>query len=224
MSEFEPVLISHHLCPYVQRAVIALTEKNIRHRRIYVDLSRKPDWFRRISPLGKVPLLKVGETVLFESAVICEYLDETTPGSLHPAQPVARAHHRAWIELASATLNAIAALYNAPDAVEFDRRCEALRERFRWLERQVSATPFFAGQRFQMVDAAWAPVFRYLDTFDRIGDFDLIQGLENVQRYRRALARRASVQSAVSEDYPERLRAFLARRNSHMAAMLAEEA
>ena len=63
-------LISHHLCPYVQRAVIALTEKKVKHERVYVDLSNKPGWFVALSPLGKTPVLKVGETAVFESAVI----------------------------------------------------------------------------------------------------------------------------------------------------------
>ncbi|HWT98543.1 MAG TPA: glutathione S-transferase N-terminal domain-containing protein, partial [Terriglobales bacterium] len=52
-------LISHHLCPYVQRVAIALAEKQIPAGRIYIDLADKPDWFTAISPLGKVPLLRV---------------------------------------------------------------------------------------------------------------------------------------------------------------------
>lgn len=80
-------LVSHHLCPYVQRAVITLLEKEIPHQRTYIDLSDKPDWFQVISPLGKVPLLKIQDEILFESAVICEYLDEITLKSLHPRDP-----------------------------------------------------------------------------------------------------------------------------------------
>ena len=37
-------LISHKLCPYVQRAVIALTEKGVAFERIDIDLANKPDW------------------------------------------------------------------------------------------------------------------------------------------------------------------------------------
>ena len=75
-------LVSHHLCPYVQRAAIALGEKGVAFERIAIDLAAKPDWFRAISPLGKVPLLRVArpgqdEAVLFESAVICEFIEET---------------------------------------------------------------------------------------------------------------------------------------------------
>ena len=67
-------LISHKLCPYVQRAVIALNEKGVPFERIDIDLGNKPDWFLKISPLGKVPVLRVasaeGEVALFESNVI----------------------------------------------------------------------------------------------------------------------------------------------------------
>ena len=76
-------LVSHELCPYVQRAAIALDEKGVAFERVNVDLAVKPDWFLAISPLGKVPLLKVGDAVIFESAVILEYLEETE------AQPAA---------------------------------------------------------------------------------------------------------------------------------------
>ena len=52
-------LISHKLCPYVQRAVIALTEKAVPFERRDVDLANKPEWFLRVSPLGKTPVLLV---------------------------------------------------------------------------------------------------------------------------------------------------------------------
>src|SRR5215472_2716457 len=101
-------LISHVLCPYVQRAVISLSEKRVPFERVDVDLSNKPQWFTAISPLGKTPVLQVGDTAIFESAVILEYLDETQASPLHPADPLRRAEHRAWIEFGSAILNDIA--------------------------------------------------------------------------------------------------------------------
>jgi glutathione S-transferase len=219
MSEPRLQLISHDLCPYVQRAVITLTEKGVRHERIYIDLAAKPEWFHALSPLGRVPVLRVGEAVLFESAVICEYLEETTPWRMHPEDPLARAVHRAWMEHASATLAAVGALYAAPDAHAHEARRRSLRDRFVWLERQLGGGPYFAGDRFHLVDAAWAPVFRYLDTFEAIGEPELLAGLEGVAAYRRALAVRSSVRTAVPEGYPERLRAFLARRESPLGAL-----
>src|ERR1700712_2028369 len=107
-------LISHKLCPYVQRAVIALTEKGVAFERVDIDLANKPDWFLKISPLGKTPVLLVGDVPIFESAVILEYLEETQAKPLHPADPLARAEHRGWIEFGSAVLSDIAGFYAAP--------------------------------------------------------------------------------------------------------------
>ena len=69
-SSTKPILVSHALCPYVQRAAIVALEKAIDFERIVVDLANKPAWFIERSPTGKVPLLIVGETTLFESAAI----------------------------------------------------------------------------------------------------------------------------------------------------------
>ena len=96
-------LISHTLCPFVQRAAISLTEKNIKYDRKDIDLKNKPDWFLKISPLGKVPLLIVSEegkddVVIFESNVILEYLEDTTEPKLHPTNALERARHRSWNE------------------------------------------------------------------------------------------------------------------------------
>ena len=82
-------LVSHHLCPYVQRAAIALAEKGVPFTRENIDLANRPDWFKAISPTGKVPLLIVdGRHVLFESAAICDYLDETIEPRLHLRIPL----------------------------------------------------------------------------------------------------------------------------------------
>src|ERR1700704_5402602 len=115
-------LISHQLCPYVQRAVIALTEKGVAFERIDIDLSSKPDWFLGISPLGKTPVLQVGDKAIFESAVILEYLEETQPKPLHPADPLTRAEHRGWIEFGSTILNDIAGVYAAQDEATFNAK------------------------------------------------------------------------------------------------------
>ena len=46
-------LISHKLCPYVQRAVIAQTEKGVAFERIDSDLANKPEWFLAIGVTGR---------------------------------------------------------------------------------------------------------------------------------------------------------------------------
>jgi glutathione S-transferase len=216
-----PRLISHNLCPYVQRAVIALTEKDVAFERIDIDLANKPGWFLAISPLGKTPVLQVGDVAIFESAVILEYLEETHLNPMHPADPVRRAEHRAWIEFASAILNDIAGFYAAPDEAAFKAKTSQLERRFARLEARAAASPWFDGKNFSLVDAVFGPVFRYFDVFDEIADFGILAGKPKLARWRKALAARRSVRTAVAADYQALLRDFIDRRNSWLSALQA---
>lgn len=224
MKQDDLILVSHELCPYVQRAAIALTEKSVPFTRRNIDLANKPAWFLEVSPLGKTPVLLVGRHAIFESSVILEYLEETQPHPLHPASPLERAEHRAWMEFGSAILNDIAGFYNAPSAETFERKRENLSAKLSRLDDRLSAAPFFTGSTFSLVDAVFGPVFRYFDVFDTVDALELMeaqmQGRSRLQQWREALAARPSVKAAVSRDYNEKLRAFLLRRNEHLARLM----
>jgi len=207
-------LISHHLCPYVQRAVIVLEEKGIRHARTYIDLSARPAWFPEVSPLGKVPVLQTRGRAIFESQVIAEYLDEVTDGSLHPGDPLERARHRSWIAFASETLNATGGFYSASSKM-FDEKYANLSGMFARVEAELRG-PYFAGNQFHMVDAAWAPVFRYLNVFDQIEGLNLLINKPKCREWRGILAERVTVRQAVPEGYEERLAEFLCKRSSEL--------
>lgn len=234
-------LVSHPLCPYVQRVAIALAEKGVPFERRWVDLADKPDWFRHLSPLGKVPLLMVGPQaeapgamgavaaqgepiVLFESAAILEYLDDVHAPPLHPADPIERARQRAWMEFGSQVLNAIARLYNAPatDALnaEADRICAMFDRIEDDLCRRAPAWtgPWFAGGCFSLVDAVFGPVFRYFDTFEAVADLRLLGGRPYVSTWRAALADRPSVANAIDRGYPDRLARFLRGKGTAISA------
>jgi glutathione S-transferase len=216
-------LISHKLCPYVQRAVIALTEKGVPFERIDIDLANKPDWFLKISPLGKTPVLVVGDKAIFESAVILEYLEETQPNALHPADALDRAEHRGWIEYGSAVLNDIAGFYAAKDEATFNAKAAQLEQKFARLEERVVAGPWFDGEKFSLVDAVFGPVFRYFDVFDEIGDFGILASKPKLAQWRKNLAARPSVRGAVSADYPALLRDFIERRQSWLSQLQANK-
>jgi len=211
------VLVSHVLCPYVQRAAIVLAEKGVPFERRDIDLANKPDWFLKVSPLGKTPVLLVGDEAIFESAVICEYLEETALPRLHPANALLRAQHRSWMEFGSALLNLIGAFYNAADETALVARAAAIRARLVQIEGALGEGLYFAGESFSIVDAVFGPVFRYFDAFDAINDFGFWDGLPKVQRWRRALAARPSVAAAVRPEYPVLLGQFLLDRSSALA-------
>ena len=213
-------LVSHKLCPYVQRAAIVLAEKGIAFERVDVDLSNKPDWFLRVSPLGKTPVLLVDGEPIFESAVICEYLEDTMLPRLHPENPLHRARHRAWMEFGSAVLNTIAGFYNASDDKALQAKRAGLRNRFEHVEAALGEGPYFGGQHFSVVDAVFGPVFRYFDVFDGIADFGIFDLTPRIRDWRAALAARPSVRDAVDPAYPHLLRRFLAERRSALSATM----
>jgi glutathione S-transferase len=218
-------LISHLLCPYVQRAAIVLAEKGMAFERINVDLADKPEWFLKISPLGKTPVLLVDGQPIFESAVICEYLEETSLDRLHPHGPMARAQHRGWMEFGSAVLNSIAGFYAAPDDSQLAAKVAEIAAKFRQLEAALTATaegPYFAGARFSMVDAVFGPIFRYFDVFDTVCDFGFFARTPKVRAWRATLALRPSVRDAVRAEYPELLRDFLLARQSALSRRMVD--
>jgi glutathione S-transferase len=220
-------LISHKLCPYVQRAVIALNEKGVPFERIDIDLANKPDWFLKISPLGKVPVLVVTgddgkEVALFESNVICEYIEDTQAGArLHPQEPLQRAQHRAWMEFGSTILSELWGLETTGDPAVFETKRKAVAAKFAQVEKTLGAGPFFAGEEFSLVDAVFAPIFRYFDFFDELTELSVFTDTPKVRAWRKALAQRGSVRTAVGPDYPQLLHAFLVRYDAHMLKLAA---
>jgi glutathione S-transferase len=210
----------------VQRAVIALNEKGVPLERVDIDLANKPDWFLKISPLGKVPVLVVpadkGEVALFESNVICEYIEDSQGGAkLHPQDPLARAAHRAWMEFGSTILSDLWGLETATDAAVFESKRQAIVAKFARVEAALTSGPFFAGDSFSLVDAVFAPIFRYFDVFDQVSELGVFRETPKVRAWRTVLAKRPSVQAAVGMNYPELLRAFLVRRNAHLLKLAA---
>ena len=210
-------LVSHSLCPYVQRAAIVLAEKQQPYERIDIDLANKPDWFITISPLGKTPVLLVEGQPIFESAVICEYLDDTLLPALHPHDALLRAQHRSWMEFGSSVLNAIAGFYNAVNDDALAAKALDIHHKFVQLEAVLADGPYFAGNNFSMVDAVFGPVFRYFDVFETIAEFGFFRGTPKVVQWRLNLAQRPSVKAAVRSDYNQLLTAFLVAKFSRHA-------
>ena len=144
----------------------------------------------------------------------------TTLETLGAGDYSARAEHRGWIEFGSAVLNDIAGFYAAKDEATFKAKAKQLAEKLARLEARISA-PWFDGEKFSLVDAVFGPVFRYFDVFDEIGDFGILAGKPKLAQWRKNLAARPSVRSAVSTDYPALLRDFIDRRQSWLSQLQA---
>ncbi len=214
-------LISFVLCPFVQRSVIALKEKQVPFEITYIDLSDPPAWFLAISPMGKVPVLRVdGQRVLFESAVINEYLDEVHPPPLHPQDPWLRAYNRAWIEFGSNLIGRQYRMLVASDAEGYIRERDGLLADLRHLENQLGDGPFFNGAAFSLIDTVYAPLFMRLDIIERHHAQGLLTPTPKVGTWREALLARPSVRESVVNDFEARFRQRFAQQGGWLGQRL----
>lgn len=201
-------LISYDLCPFVQRSIITLKRKGIRFKICFIDLAHKPDWFVKISPTGKVPLLIVKQSgqqdeILFESAVINEYLDEINPPALMPADALVRAKHRAFIEFTSQLLLVQYKLAHGKSAEEKATQVTELKRQMATLMLEVKL-PLFAGANFSLIDAAIAPLIMRQRLIDREWNLDVIASNETCRQYAKNLLQRPSVRGSVIHGFAEK--------------------
>ncbi len=217
MSAVKPELISFKLCPYVHRSVIMLREKGVEFDTTYVDLGNKPAWFLALSPLGKVPVLRVGDVVLFESAIINEYLDEVHPPALHPRDPVRRAHNRAWIEFGDELLKSRYGLMTAVDKEGFDAKRDKVMRGLARVEAQLSAGPFFNGADFSLVDAAYAPLLIRLAVMEEVAGLGLFEDAPRVKAWHQALMENPAVKASLFPGFMDEMAAYIRRRDGYIA-------
>ena len=102
----------------------------------------------------------------------------------------------------------------AKDAETYETKRKALTDKFARVEAELSDSTFFAGEAFGLVDAVFAPIFRYFDVFDTITPTGTFDNVPRVTAWRNTLAARQSVREAVTYDYADRLKGFLARHDA----------
>lgn len=214
-------LISFVLCPYVQRAVITLQEKQVSFEITYIDLEYPPAWFTALSPLGKVPVLRIDENrVLFESAVINEYLDDTNPPPLHPTDPWRRAHNRAWIEFGSNLIGRQYRILAASDEAELAQERTELLQELPHLEAQLGDGPYFNGAAFSLVDTAYAPLFLRFAIIEQRSPQQFLATAPKVRAWSAALLERPAVQQSVVADFEEQFCRYFAAQGGWLGQRL----
>lgn len=85
-------------CPFCQKVRVVLAEKDLEYERLHVDLHKgeqRAPAFLKLNPYGKVPVLIDEDTVIYDSTIINEYLDEEYPNPrLMPEDSAGRARVR----------------------------------------------------------------------------------------------------------------------------------
>lgn len=214
-------LISSDRCPFVQRSVITLEQKSVPYTLTLVDPYDPPDWFSSVSPLGKVPVLRIDDdAVLFESAVINEYLDDVTEGQLHPEDPLTRALNKSWIEYGGGCLSNTFKLMTVETEAEFDAVCGDMQKAFDRLSEVFGEGPFFNGQQFALIDAAYAPLFVRLHLLKDMIGLDLYAGHPKMKAWQEALLSLPSVKKVITPVLTNRFRELMTEKQSWAHSLL----
>jgi len=190
------------LCPFAARARLTLAEKQLIATEVEIDLRRRPDWFLQISPHGKVPLLRHDGRLVWQSAVIAEYLEETFPAHpLLPQQAERRAAARAWVSFVDARLYAkTEALLHSFDQSLYVRLAAQLSDDLHVLEEQALAgqtddSPYLLGAEFGLADIALYPWFEQVAVLERFRGFRFPKDCTRLIAWHRAVARRDTVRA-----------------------------
>jgi glutathione S-transferase len=169
VSEVE--IFSAEVCPYAQRTRMVLIEKGVDFTLREVDLANKPDWFLGVSPYAKVPVIRHQGRVVYESAIINEYLDEVYPEPpMMPEAPGARATVRIWIDFMNMKL--LPCFYRLLMAQEPEKQAqeaETLTAHFRLVEtavRDEGSGPYLFGARLSLADLSLYPWFERLPALE----------------------------------------------------------
>ncbi len=148
-----------------------LEELGVPYELVRLDTSKKEnrsEAYLAIHPLGAVPGLVDGDTVLFESAAIILYLADKfiDKGLAPPFGSAERADYYKWIIYAMATmepaLSALHAQNRLPEAERDARTVEAARARFKEIaavvERALAGKEYLVGNRFTAADVVMGSV------------------------------------------------------------------
>ena len=170
-------LIQAEVCPYAQRTHMCLLEKALDFEVVEIDLGNKPDWFEEISPYSKVPVLKDDDVLVYESAVINEYIDEVySDPPLMPSSAAERATARIWIDFDNVKF--VPAFYKVLLEQDVDKRqviADQIVSHMGFFENRGFAKnwkgPYWFDDHFSLVDLTLYP------HFERIGVLDTYRGI-----------------------------------------------
>ncbi|GLT93139.1 hypothetical protein SLE2022_109440 [Rubroshorea leprosula] len=172
-------------CPFCHRVLLTLEEKKIPHKTHLINLSDKPQWFLKISPEGKVPVVKFDDKWVPDSDVIVGILEEkypepslVTPPELPP--------------VGSKIFGSFVKFVKSKDPNDGSE--QALLDELRALDEHLKGHgPFIAGEKITAVDLSLGPKLYHLEiALGHFKKWTVPEGLTNVHSYMKLIFSRES--------------------------------
>jgi glutathione S-transferase len=190
--------------PNCQRVKIVLAEKNLPYEIVPVDLraqeQKTPDYLK-LNPYGKVPVLTDDDTVLYESCIINEYLEEKYPNPpLLPREPAKKAKARILVDYGMAHFDnpyqklRMELMKDAKEQNQqvIDGAKAEIKKLLQRFESEIGDNPYLTGE-FSLVDADLLPRFTRLEGFGVLPD----PSLPRLGKYMERMKARPSVKAVL---------------------------
>ncbi|HEY4080683.1 MAG TPA: glutathione S-transferase N-terminal domain-containing protein [Burkholderiaceae bacterium] len=203
-------LIGSLTSPYVRKVRVVLSEKKLDYQLILEDVWSS-DTILKVNPLGKVPCLVMdGQDAItgavFDSRVICEYLDGLSPvGKLIPDRGRERIEVRTWEALADGVMDAavlarLEETWSGREAQQrspawIDRQMSKVLESVKAMEQGLGEKAWCSGSHFSLADIAVGCSLAYLDF--RFPAIDWRSDQPHLARHFEKLAQRPSFTDTV---------------------------
>ncbi|KAH7401494.1 glutathione transferase omega-1 [Pyrenochaeta sp. MPI-SDFR-AT-0127] len=197
-------LFSGWFCPFVQRVWITLEEKGIDYQYIEVNPYHKPQSLLNLNPRGLVPTLQYQNKPLYESTVLCEFLEETYPDHaphLLPKDPYDRARTRIWSDYVGSRIIPAYHRFLQHQGEEGlkEKQTEFLNHLKDFTREMDPQGPFFLGSEFSLIDIVIAPWANRLWVFDHFKGGEDEEVWKRWRIWLRAVEERRSVKETLSE-------------------------
>lgn len=212
------LIVSPH-CPFCHRTLIVANAKGIHCDIDEIDLQEKPEWFLKLAPTGKVPVLTDDDKVLFESLAICEYFEDMYGTQLHPSDPWQKAVNRAWMQQAGEYLGGLFKIASASDQSEFESTQEQVVKQFQPLNQTIQG-PYFNGEHFSLVDAIYAPFLTALEAVEAKTPCEILSQLSNLAQWAERLKTYQAVEQALPEDHGDNWLEKIKQKGGYLAQQL----
>ncbi|OIW06823.1 hypothetical protein TanjilG_03718 [Lupinus angustifolius] len=178
-------------CPFSQKVLLTLEEKKISYITHLIDISNKPQWFLKVNPEGKVPVLKYDDKWVPDSDVIVKILEEKYPDPSLFTPP----------QLASVGSNIFGTFVSFVKSKDpNDGTEQALLVELKALDDHLKAHgPYVAGEKVTVVDLGLAPKFYHLVTaLGHFKNWTIPESLAHVHNYVKLLFSRESFEKTKS--------------------------
>jgi glutathione S-transferase len=206
MLENQMKLIGSLTSPYVRKARVVLAEKKIEY-----DFELDSPWnadsgVPNVNPLGKIPVLVLDdETVLFDSRVIVEYLDNVTPNNkLMPVPNRERILVKRWEALADGICDAAATAFleakrpaKQQDKTWIERQRSKIAASLEFMAEELGDNAHCMGTHFSLADAAVGSALGYL--VFRFADINWQEAHPNLSKLYDKLMQRPSFADTVPQ-------------------------